>query len=820
MKDQMDKIRSIIRLELHKAYGQEILYAKDCQSLSISIQQKTKRTISASTLKRLFRIIEYPYHPSQYTLDTLAIYLNYAGWKELAKSHRSMNLMSSDEEYWDILKNRIARITEQSLSSMKAKLGDQFSDFQVREFAIRKFDMFLKSPKTASAFIAPEGYGKTTIVAQLTELFFLRGAAFYPDDIVCLIDGSILINLIYLNQEIVRMLDITDMEERNNFSNYFRKNPDQVKGRFILIIESLYQIYHQEEKLSSFVENLMDIITAYKHLPWFKLLITCRPDNWKIFANVIRKDPDLKSQWYGVDFAGPVNESINVPLLSKNEIKHYLTKRHSAKSVEKLKFYHPDITEICNTPFMLNLFSTNQNPQHINSDLELLDYFVSNKILVEPYLQEKSSIIHEFFIRSDYLKQCASIDKLELPTSAEYGSAYKELLFHNVLYEYTIQGKYLAVKTYVKFSDDILLAFFLANKWIEKHGLDLELVRMVLDDYRKNPGLQTYIVKFMVKIAFKEERMEVLKDIFSLLESEGKSKDLSDISLVHREIINTVGVELRHSKKIRKILIPHYARSKAGQLYYFEGFFDMDSLILHSGDHVNKYLENKQSREAMIHGHFLKFMQYFLSCNQALCKNEYDIIRNLELSDHMEPALAGYYHGAQLIYQSYFGNGPDPELMEKVFQKSRTLFKRKLQPVSGIPMYEYIINYSLNYGDEYTHILELSELALKKYEIALHAHSWKHQLFMLIYARALLNAGNKDIAISIFRKIEMGVVPVNNKYYHRLRYYLIQLEFLLFQKKKTEALYLIKEIKTISKIIRHQFFYERVLFFEKKVKML
>ena len=38
----------------------------------------------------------------------------------------------------------------------------------------------------------------------------------------------------------------------------------------------------------------------------------------------------------------------------------------------------------------------------------------------------------------------------------------------------------------------------------------------------------------------------------------------------------------------------------------------MDSLVLHSGDSINHYLENKHTDEAMIYGHFLKFMQYFL----------------------------------------------------------------------------------------------------------------------------------------------------------------------------------------------------------------
>ncbi|MDF1574714.1 MAG: hypothetical protein P1P86_05930 [Bacteroidales bacterium] len=816
----MDIIRSIIRLELQRAYGQVILYAKDCQVLSISIQQKTKRNISVSTLKRLFGIVECPYKPSRYTLDTIAVYLNFQSWSKLAEIHNAEGLSSSDQEYWARLKKRIETVTEQSLTSMKAKLGEQLSDFQIREFAIERFEAFLNSPKTATAFIAPGGFGKTTIVAQLTGLFFIGEKARYPDDIVCLIDGSILFNLINLNQEIVRMINVFEMEEKNSFSNYFLKNPDQVKGRFVLIIESLCQIYHQEEKLNSFVENLMDIVAAYEHFSWFKLLITCRPDNWKIFSDLIHKDPRLKNKWFDVNFTGPANESINIPVLNNDEIRYYLKKRHSSRNVEKLKFYHPDIADVFNTPYMLHLFSSNQNPRDIRSDLELLNYFVSNKILVEPYLQEKSAIIQTFFVRSGYAKQSASVDKRDLPASAEYNKAFKELISDNVFYEFTTPGKYLSVKTHVKFSNDILLAFFLANKWIEEKGFDLDLFRRVLSFYRNHPNLQINIVKFLIKIAFKEERTKVLMDIFSVLENGKGSAFFPDTGLVNREIINTIGVELRKNKKVRKILIPHFAKTKAGQQYYFEGFSDMDSLVLFSGDNIDHYLENKQSDDAKIYGHFLKFMQYFLSSNRPLCRKEYEIFRTLSLDEHAEPTLAGYYYGAQLIYQSCFEDGTDPALMEKVFKKSISLFKKELQPASGIPVFEYIISYSLNYGDDFKNIIRLSRQVKKMYELASGKLTWRHQMFHLIYARALLHAGDFQTAVSLYKKTKMGAIPVNNKYYVRLRYYLIRVEFLLLEKKSSEVLSVIEEIKTISKMIKQRFFYDRALFFEKKAETL
>jgi tetratricopeptide (TPR) repeat protein len=156
--------------------------------------------------------------------------------------------------------------------------------------------------------------------------------------------------------------------------------------------------------------------------------------------------------------------------------------------------------------------------------------------------------------------------------------------------------------------------------------------------------------------------------------------------------------------------------------------------------------------------------------------------------------------------------------MEKVYSMSKSMFEKGLQPATGFPIFEYIISYSLNYGDDFTNIVTLSQQVLKRYEIVSSAHTWRHQMFHLIYSRALLNIGELQAAVSLYKRIAIGAIPVNNKYYVRLRYYLIRVEFLTFEKKRTEALTTIEEIKTIAKMIKHQFFYDRALLFEKKVR--
>jgi len=812
-----DNIRSVVKDEFLNKLGQEIIYAKDCQVLSISILQKTNRRISITTLKRLFGIIHSRYKPSKYTLDSLAIYLDYRDWEDLNKTYLKRAARFTEPDYWTLLRNRIKQVTDRSLTSMKASIGDQYSDFQVRKFATEKFEAFLESPQIATAFIAPGGYGKTSIAIQLTELFFTGPDARYPGDIVCLVDGSILVNLINLNLEVVRLKNIVDFQQRKSFSNYFRKHPEEVKGRFVLIIDGLCQTYHQKDKLNLLVENLMDIVSAYEDVSWFKLLVTCIPDDWKKISYRVMKHPHLESKWFGVHFGGSAEDSINVPLLSRSEIMYFLGKRHSAKMVERFKFYYPDVTQVFNIPYMLHLFSNNQNLKGIHSDLELLDYFVSNKVLIEPYLEEKSDIINAFFRLSAFARQNSLVKKADLALTPDDDIAFKELIASNVFYEYTIRGSYLSVHTFVKFTNNILLEFFLANKWMEEHAFDLQLIRKVCTFYENNPQLKANILKFLIKIAFKENNRDVLSGIFTIFEGAVPSSDPPGLSQLHQEIISTIGIELRKNKHARAYLIPLYAKSESGQLFYFERFFDMDSLLLHSGDGIDYYLAHKHTDEALIFGHFLKFMQYFIGGDQDMCKKEYELFQNLILADHIEPALAGYYYGAQLIYQSVFAGIPDPKLLSDIYRKSDRFYRDGMQSNPGIPLFEYIVIYALNYGNRFAEVIELADRIMKKYSLDASFGDWRSQLFLLIYARALLNSGDARTATAVYNKVKLRNIPVNYTYYVHLRSSFIRVEFLVFEKRMEEAKSLIEELKTKAQMIRQSYFYEKALMWDQLI---
>lgn len=61
--------------------------SRDFENLNVLILEKTKISLSASTLRRIWGRVEYNHLPSNTTLDTLARFAGYEGWRAFTRKH-------------------------------------------------------------------------------------------------------------------------------------------------------------------------------------------------------------------------------------------------------------------------------------------------------------------------------------------------------------------------------------------------------------------------------------------------------------------------------------------------------------------------------------------------------------------------------------------------------------------------------------------------------------------------------------------------------------------------------------------------------------
>lgn len=564
------EIYNMLKKDIQNKIGREVLYGKDCNKLSALIFEETQRQISSSTIKRFFGIIKSRFNTSKYTLDTFAIFLGFIDWHNYLNSYDQSKYSIPNVNTWNLLKTRTQIVTNISLSSLKEKTGYNTEGLIFRSFAKKWINDFLESEKTATMFVAPDGYGKSTSLIQLVEKYFLSPDAKYKDDIVALIDGGIFFNLYSKNPNIKKFHQLLEFKIDSSLGYYFQTNPEQRKGRFWLIIDGVDEIYFDKERYHQFVENLVRLIMASDGT-WYKIILTCRPENLDIFTHLIHKNPILKSSWFGVNFVEDnMAEAINIPLYNKKEIKNMLNKLQFKYDYEYLEKYHNEILEILNYPNLLSLFTKEFNDDNNISEYKLLSSYIHKRMHSPPYREEKLILIDNFIELCKRGKNTGSVMKKVLLSKAKYILAYRELISYGIFYEYVIPHDTVEYNTYVKFSQSKTFEFFLFEKWRLNKQISTNLFFEIRKYYKNNIQLRCNILKLYTRNLLENENFDVIKQIHTEFEERTKITidSCSPIPACLLSVASVIKAALKVDDKCRDNLIPWIKQSKVGELLY------------------------------------------------------------------------------------------------------------------------------------------------------------------------------------------------------------------------------------------------------------
>lgn len=813
-------ISDLIKEDLLNKIGAKILYGKDCSILSKLIFEVTNRQISSSTLKRFFGLIDSPFNPSKYTMDTLAVFLGFEDWNEYLNSFDESKHSIPSTNTWDLLKRRALRITENSLSSLKQKTSYNSETDEFRSFAGKKFEAFIEAPQTATMFVAPDGYGKSTILIQLLERYLLSSDTICKDDIIFLIDGGIFFNLYSKNSDVDLLNQLIEFNVNSSLDYYFKNNPGQRKGRIWVIIDDIDEIFFMKERYHQFVENLMRLMMAYNERSWFKIILTCRPGNLDIFAYLINKYPLFKSSWFGVNFCGDkMTETINIPLFNKNEIKSILIKLNFEHSYEYLSLYHNEVLDIICYPYFLSLFVREYKQNENYTDIILLDTFISEKFISPPNRDEKLILINKFFELCEWGKETNSVNKNLLLSDAHHIAAYRELISHGIIYEYTVPEGIINQHIYVKFNQNIVFEFVLLTLWMRKKPRNMELFHEIKEYYQQNLQLQCKLMRGLIKMLLSNKKYDLIKRVHEEIEKSITTpiNSLLQLPSCIISIASVIKESSRTNFQCRDYLMPWFAQTRLGQILYFGESFEMDNLLIYSGESLKIYLKNNNTASGRAFVHYIRFMQGFFVNDHDKCSAEYLSMRQLNISEIDNPSFARFFYGIQIIYQAFFLKKIDPDFLDNVLAFSARIENKEILSVHSFPQLIFSIIFDLVLCERFDEVLLLAEYVESKYDFSTAETSCYYLFYKLCYARALLHSNQDQKAIEIYKQIDVISFPTNMKYYMLLNIDLMKIKFLLYQDKKEEALKLIVEIKSFSTLLQFNYFYDRAEILEREL---
>lgn len=818
--DNLDDI-DLLKEAVEQKFGAKILYAKDCSALSDVVFDATGNKISETTIKRLWNLVASVFNPSKYTLNSLSKYIGYEDWDDFVSNRHSVTKNAENKEKWDVIKQKAHAISYSSFLSVKNRMGVDIKKMVNRQFATDMMEGFLQSDKTATAFIAPGGYGKSTIVSTLVNDFFLGENPRYPDDIVWFMDCGVLDNVanedFNVEQFILRLLGYGDQK---SFKEYFHIFPAAMRGRIVLVFDGLNEFSGNAGSTRNLINNILSLIASNKEDRWFKIVLTLRPDLWNYICQTLSDSAEIKDTWYGVEFSTTASVATNVPLLKMGEVEQILRNSGVFDASSVVNVMQEGILNITRIPYFLHLYiSLAQVNKNIVSDTDLLREFVSRRIIGTENGSRKLKLIDFLLFSTNYGLDNDIVVKTSLQNLInDYKTEFDELVSLGVLYEYTVEDKFLAAATYVKFNHQILFEFLLANYWLRESTFDCDLFDEVSEFYKGNPSLKYQIVSWLIKYAFKDGRTDIIAGVFDILEK--NFADLEDQSFILK-LLNTVGVELRKYPDIRAEVLPVFAGSPSGRHYYFMHFCDIDSLNSFYGDALLSYIKNSVSVGDKLFAYTIKLQQGYFNRDSKMVAEYFSYIESLDIP-HDDNTCYIEFMSVQVLYYSMCDGRIPATLLYYISNFARDYYGRteNLQP--SFTYGDIILADSLFLAEQWHLVRDISELIFSNKQFSHRKQVSEYfQQLQLLYAYSLLKTGYTKKACEYYNGIfaeKTNSAPVCATNYWNMRFCEIAAAF---SASDTDAHSdYIKKGLAISKHLKFSYFEKRFQQSLRRLKMI
>lgn len=791
-----------LKRTVEKNVGYQIKYAKNCDSLSEYIFEKTNAKVSSSTLKRFWQIIKSKYNPSKYTLNTLSILVGSTSWEHFCKNKKQ----KQETEAYLLLQEKFQNISKANINFIKKQNPKFFYEISKRDFAIEKMDAFLESDKKITSFVSNKAYGKTEIIVNLAERFFLSKKVETSKDL-CL----------FINFETVNRTEKEDFNIYNLLKIIlYEKDTAKLERKFIKILEGkrlviffnrICKIYKNETVFPRIIENIYSLLIGKLSVLDVKLIITCESDKWNVFEREFSQSDYIKEKWFDLNFNTLEKNKSNVPALSRNEIIEAIKREK-----KELNYSHilgnNKLIEIISIPYFLYIYiSKFSEKDELCDELDLLQYYIKQEIFGDFYEKEKLSITEKMLDATNYGRVDKSIEKSVLNLSSKENIAFGRLLKLNFFNEYVSINNYFDVKSKVSFSNSTIYKYMIVNSWLRKFGLKLETVQDMMIYYKNNRQLKVSLLIWIIKIASKEYNLDIFKNIYLIINEnfiKGNPRKLEERQI--KTLIDTVAIELRKSKYLRKELFPFYLEQTNARDMYFRQFIDLDFLIIYYHEVIDYFLTSQVSKEDIFYSNTLLFWKYYLNNEINLAIKSLQILKKIN-KQFKNTVYSIIYKSCSIIYFQTTGKEVKTDTVIEIF----TAFNEYNSYVSK---YEqnftfFIVLEALEISKNNELILEINNNnKLLKEDNFLNNNNYLLNFLNIFRARALISKDRTIEAFELLNNINSSKFPEGQKLYWKIKLNIALAEY--FDKNKNNKSKELKlEIAKIAKTLKYQLYIKK-----------
>ncbi|MBV8254858.1 MAG: hypothetical protein JO154_19825 [Chitinophaga sp.] len=761
-----------LQKEVLQKFGVEVMSPGECKHLGQSILEKTTQLISETTLKRVFGFAVAQHSFSRFTLNTLAQYCDYKDWEAFQQHHYMLNNPQAaavnggvKEAKWAELRTKASAVSHYTMLTLQNRSGINFQNTVKRQYIINHIEKFLESNYTATALIAPSGWGKSISLVHLADHFWHNKQAKFGEDVCWFIHahaaGSLLLKGFSLSTWLDNQLNHGNGE---NFREYFASEFEKRGSRLILIIDGFDEIAVSAEKLRLIYSKLEDFIYSNDQFPWIKVILSIRSSTWNELFQRPNDYAAFRRYWYvGSEMDEETN--INVKQLNDQEIKTVL-ERHDYP-IDIINQFSETFLQKLRHPYYLQLFcQLNPDPKtsFVDENLslyEIISRFVQNKVFISPTSTFKIKIIQRLLSLLDLGRNGMYVEKLELlDQNSELFPAYKELLADNILVEENLSQE-IMYHVKVRFAHVFLLEYFVAMHYLQKTSQQVnEPVLQEIASYLPSSPYRVGVFKWLLRFAINHKQTDGILKMLHLPLSLIEKSHLLEYLVLHYQLDGNDQMELRS-------IFP-------------AGFFKKNPISTFINDEFIHFRKKKvlwallplaDTKEDKLKIRSMLFTISLLQLEAEECEAHLLAIKKIYAPEELEDELWVTPHEILLfIYERMKFGIVDEQVLQKIYNYPHYLQAAASKQVcsTSIPQEIVIRNmgYALSLLEDFDHLLQFTRQIFDTYPSLVHRKTDSFRLQLLCWqTHALARLGDMEKAERLCRHTDKVLKNYSANYF-------------------------------------------------------
>ncbi|QNL52109.1 hypothetical protein H8S90_11315 [Olivibacter sp. SDN3] len=493
-----DKVLEVSRIDS--------IIAADCYKLALDISTRTNKTISQTTIKRVYGFAQARYAPSTFTLNALSQYCGYESWADFIHVMDSKTKKDDQNITWNEIAQAAHNITRFTIQTNKHKCGISYLHTIERKSIDSHIECFLNTEATGCIISAPSGMGKTIGITHWVDKLMGANHRNETNNIILHVNSSSLFFAagfgFHSNKWLAHLLNFP---QHQHLEDFIIQHQENAPGNFYLIIDDFNNNLINNRLFDIVFRQLIDIATYFSSYPWMKIIITLRPSTWQKYGHLIENHPETNKLWFTNFPCSKRVNAINLQPFTTTEIQQLISKLCPSitEDTDYARKYFPVISVPLHFQYYYQIKGNNIGIDQLNpaDEYAIASFYIRKNILKGALAAEKQIMLDQLvkiFIFNDSEDTVLINKKEAYPIIKENHSIYNDLLHGGLLYEYQKeQGTRAAYQ--IKFQSIPLAAYFVTQHAIEKNNnqIDTNLIIWIQEkDYPEY--IKLAIIKWLI----------------------------------------------------------------------------------------------------------------------------------------------------------------------------------------------------------------------------------------------------------------------------------------------------------------------------------